>query len=142
VIEADAEAIERVVEGMRQAGYYVDEGAALEALRIQGQFKAIDPVGGWKADLIVRKDRPFSRTEFARRRMESLLGVHVSLATLEDVVIAKLEWSKLGDSELQRRDVALLLERGRDQLDMEYLERWVGELDLETEWKRSRGGGR
>jgi len=138
VIEAQESGINRLVQGLLEAGCYVDRTAALEALRIRGQFNAIDPESGWKVDLIVRRDRPFSRTEFGRREMASLLGVEVSLASLEDVLIAKLEWSGLGDSELQRRDVVQLLERSGDRLDMGYLERWIRELGLEAEWQAIR----
>ena len=42
---------------------------------------AIDPERGWKVDLIFRKERPFSVTEFSRRRAASLMGVEVSIAT-------------------------------------------------------------
>ena len=104
----------------------------------RGQVNAIDPESGWKVDLIVRKDRSFSRTEFGRRERAWLLGVEVALASLEDVLISKLEWSKLGDSELQRRDVVQLLERGGDRLEMGYLERWIMELGLEAEWQAVR----
>jgi hypothetical protein len=138
VIEAGAEALDRAVRGLSDAGYYVDRAAAMAALRTQGQFNAIDPESGWKVDLIIRKDRSFSRTEFARRKSAELVGVEVSLATLEDVLLAKLEWIKLGDSELQRRDVAQLLGRAGEALDLEYVERWVAELDLETEWSQAR----
>jgi hypothetical protein len=134
VIDPGAEALEKVVAGLSEAGYCVDRGAALEALESHGQFNAIDAGGGWKVDLIIRKDRAFSRTEFERRETASLLGVDVSLASLEDVLIAKLEWSKLGDSELQRRDVAQLLERAGPRLDMPYVERWVAALGLSKEW--------
>ena len=51
----------------------MDRDAALEAWRTQGQFNAIDPESGWKVDLIVREDRPYSRTEFERRERASLL---------------------------------------------------------------------
>jgi hypothetical protein len=134
VIEVEERGLERVVEGMLLEGYYVDRGAAREALRHRGQFNAIDPEVGWKVDLIVRKDRPFSEVEFQRRRSVELFGIEVSLASLEDVLIAKLEWSKLGDSELQRRDVLQLVERAGDRLDRAYVGRWVAELDLESEW--------
>jgi hypothetical protein len=134
VIDAGAEALERAVAGLGEAGYYVDRGAALDALASHGQFNAIDASAGWKVDFIIRRDRAFSRTEFERRETASLLGVDVSLASLEDVLIAKLEWSKLGDSELQRRDVVQLLERAGPRLDMPYVERWVAALDLSEEW--------
>lgn len=138
VIDAQKGGVERVVQGLLALGCYVDRHAALEALETRGQFNAIEPDTGWKVDLIVRKERPFSKTEFARRERASLLGVEVALASLEDVVIAKLEWSRLGDSELQRRDVAQLLERAWDRIDHAYLERWITELGLDSEWKAAK----
>ena len=135
VIDTDSVGLDRVVGRLADAGYYVDQGAAQQALESHGQFIAIDPVGGWKVDLIIKKDRLFSRTEFDRRAPASLLGVEVSLASLEDVLLAKLEWGQLGDSELQRRDVTQLLERAGDRLDLAYVERWVRDLGLSDEWK-------
>ena len=136
VIESQPDSLRRFVEGMLAAGLYVDPEAALEALRTGGQFNAIDPSTGWKADLIVRKSRPFSESEFGRRQHRELLGIDVALATLEDLIIAKVEWSELGNSELQRRDIRELLEMAGDSLDREYLERWIDELNLRTAWDR------
>jgi predicted nucleotidyltransferase len=135
VIEAQKEGIERLIEGLLAAGWYADRDAALEAWQGQGQFNAIEPDTGWKADFIVRKDRAYSREEFSRRAQISLLGVELAVASLEDVLIAKLEWSRLGDSALQRRDVAQLLERTWQRVDQAYVERWVTELGLEAEWQ-------
>ena len=56
------------------------------------------------------------------------------MATVEDTVLAKLEWAKMGDSELQRTDVVRLLERAGSQLDREYVDAWVRELGLQHEW--------
>jgi predicted nucleotidyltransferase len=134
VIAAEEPGIEQVVQGLLSAGCYVDRDAALEARRTQGQFNAIDPESGWKVDLIVRRDRTYSRTEFERRERASLLGVEVAVASLEDVLIAKLEWGRLGDSALQRRDVIQLLERTWEQLDQSYVKKWVTELGLQSEW--------
>ena len=134
VIETEESGIDRIVRGLLDAGYYVDRDAAREAWRTRGQFNAIDPESGWKVDLIVRKNRPYSRTEFERRRRASLLGVEVALARLEDLLIAKLEWSQLGDSALQRRDVDQLLERTWDRLDRVYVDGWIDSLGLQSEW--------
>lgn len=138
VIAAEEPGIERIVQGLLTAGCYVDRDAALEARRTHGQFNAIDPESGWKVDLIVRRDRPYSRTEFERREQVTLLGVEVAVASLEDVLIAKLEWGRLGDSALQRRDVVQLLERTWEQLDQSYLKKWVTELGLQSEWDEAR----
>lgn len=135
VIEAQREGVERLVQGLLSAGWYADRDAALEAWEGQSQFNAIEPDTGWKADFIIRKDRVYSREEFRRRERISLSGVELAVASLEDVLIAKLEWSRLGDSALQRRDVAQLLERTWARLDQEYVGRWVTELGLEAEWR-------
>jgi hypothetical protein len=138
VLETEAAGVDRLVQSLLAAGWYVDRGAALEAWRGRGQFNTIDPESGWKADFLIRKDRSYSREEFGRRQRISLLGVEVSVASLEDVLIAKLEWSLLGESVLQRRDVVQLLERTWPRLDHAYLQRWIGELGLAAEWDAAR----
>jgi hypothetical protein len=91
VIETEDRGLDRLVQGLLSAGWYVDRDAALEALRARGQFNAIEPESGWKADFIVRKERSYSQEEFGRRARISLFGVELAIASLEDVVISKLE---------------------------------------------------
>jgi hypothetical protein len=138
VVATEELGIGQIVKRLQDIGWYVDRDAALEAHRIRGQFNAIDPSSGWKADFIIQKDRAYSRIEFDRRKRVSLLDLEVSIASLEDVLIAKLEWSLLGDSALQRRDVIQLLERAWERLDHTYVEKWVGELGLRSEWENAR----
>lgn len=57
-------------------------------------FNVVDHASGWKIEFIVRKERAFSREEFARRRVVEMFGVAVHVASPEDTVVAKLEWSK------------------------------------------------
>lgn len=116
----------------------MDREAALEARTTRGRFNAIDPSSGWKADFFVRKDRLYSRIEFERRERVSLLDLEVSITSLEDILIAKLEWSHLGDSALQRQDVLQLLERAWERLDRDYVEKWVEVLGLRSEWENAR----
>jgi len=137
VLETEADGVDRLVRGLLATGWYVDRGAAMEAWRGRGQFNTIDPESGWKADFLVRKERPYSREEFGRRQRISLLGVDVAVARLEDVVIAKLEWAHLGDSALQRRDVVQLLGRTWTRLDHGYLKLWISRLGLDPEWEEA-----
>ena len=119
--------------------YYFDADAARDALRRRSMFNVIDLVSGWKVDLIVRKNRAFSRDEFARRMKMSVLGVPVFVASPEDTIVAKLEWSKLaGGSERQRRDVAGIVATVGTALDRAHIERWVRELDLAEEWEAAK----
>ncbi|MBA2457825.1 MAG: hypothetical protein H0V43_02575 [Gemmatimonadales bacterium] len=115
--------------------YYMDEAAALEAFECEGQFNVVDLATGWKIDLIMRRSRPFSRTEFNRRAVAELEGLQVPIATAEDILLAKLEWAKMGESARQIDDAAGILRIRADNLDMAYIQRWVGELELEPQWE-------
>jgi hypothetical protein len=129
------EALDSLVHSMSPDDYYVDADAARDALRRRSMFNVVDQASGWKVDFIIRKNRAFSRDEFARRMQLSLLGVAVFVASPEDTIVAKLEWSKQsGGSERQRRDIAGILATVGDQLDRAYVERWVSELDVTEEW--------
>ena len=59
------------------------------------------------------------------------------LASAEDIVLAKLEWAKLGQSERQIEDVAGILRARLNDLDREYIDRWIGELSLNAEWSKA-----
>jgi hypothetical protein len=63
--------------------YYVDLEAAHDALRQRTQFKVVDLDTGWKIDLIVRRNRPFSVQEFERRRVIDLEYVDDRVTRLE-----------------------------------------------------------
>jgi hypothetical protein len=129
------QALEALVRSMTSDLYYVDADAARDAMRRRSTFNVIDHASGWKVDFIVRKNRAFSRDEFGRRMRLALLDVPVYVASPEDTIVAKLEWSKQsGGSERQRRDIAGILATVGEQLDRAYVERWVRDLDLVDEW--------
>ncbi len=85
----------------------------------------------------MRRSRPFSRTEFNRRAVAELEGLQVPIATAEDILLAKLEWAKLGESDRQLRDVASILAVNRDTLDYAYMTRWISSLGLIEIWERA-----
>ena len=114
--------------------YYVSEEAALDAFARRSQFNVVDFDTGWKVDFIIVKDREFSRTEFERRRLLELDGLALYFASPEDVLIAKLEWAKLGASSRQIEDAAGILALQGDRLDTAYVAHWVATLGLEEQW--------
>lgn len=134
VIEADAERLRAFARSLPPAEYYVDEDAAVESLSDESQFNVVDLATGWKIDLIIRKSRPFSVEEFGRRQHTTFDGATIAIATLEDLIIAKLEWASLGASSRQLEDVAALIRVRGDAIDREYVGRWVGLLGLERLW--------
>ena len=137
VIDPSRDALERFVQGLDSERFYVSAEAARAAFERRGQFNVVMLESGWKVDLILRKDRPFSRSEFERRRTAEIAGVEVSVASAEDTIVAKLEWAQRGESERQLRDVVGILQISAESLDREYVDRWVEALGLEELWKRA-----
>ena len=129
VIDPTAEQLENFLTrlGDRQ---YVSPEAARDALRRRSMFNIIDFEEGWKADLIIRKDRPFSVEEFQRRLVQLLHGVQTPVASPEDVILSKLEWNKLTPSERQVTDaLSIVLVQGA-KLDLVYLRKWAPHLGV------------
>lgn len=56
----------------------------------------------------------------------------------EDVILAELEWAKLGESERQIRDAAGIIEIQGETLDTAYVERWAAALDIEDQLHAAR----
>jgi hypothetical protein len=137
VIDPTAESLRRLVDSLPASDYYVSDTAAMEAFTRRTSFNVIEKATSGKVDLLVRRERPFSRLEFRRRLTAPLFGRPTPVATAEDTIIAKLEWAKAGESERQLRDVAGIIAVSGDAIDMSYLDEWIGKLGLEDVWRRS-----
>lgn len=135
VVELNPENLDLLVNRLLLDDLYISRDAAREAFAIRSQFNAIDPETGWKVDLIVRKDRRFSEEEFNRRQRVSLFGMDVMLASREDLILAKLEWARMGDSAHQRTDAARLISSAGESLDRGHIEKWLDPLGIRGEWE-------
>ncbi|MFA4836036.1 MAG: hypothetical protein WC749_08220 [Dehalococcoidia bacterium] len=129
VIDPDPSCLRRFVQTVSDR-FYVDEAVALEALEKRGMFNVICYESGFKVDLIIRKVRPFSKEEFARKRLHDFLGSTRWFATPEDTILAKLEWSRMGGSERQLNDAVGIAKVQAGNLDIGYLQRWAQELGV------------
>ena len=123
--------------------YYVSRESASDALSRRSMFNVVDFEDGWKADLIIRKDRPFSMEEFRRRQPRSLLGQSLPIVSAEDVILAKLEWDSITPSERQVQDAFNVMAVQWPRLDQEYLRRWADALGvaekLESLFQKNQG---
>jgi hypothetical protein len=140
VINATAQQLQAFVKDLGD-DYYADPEAALEALANRSMFNVIDQTLGWKIDLIIPKDRAYSREAFRRRRQVDIpdpLDLSIFVASPEDVIISKLEWAKLGQSHRQIEDVVAILQRRFETLDLSYMQKWITELELQAQWNSAR----
>jgi hypothetical protein len=129
VIEAERKHLEQFLDALG-AAFYRSPEAALDALVREQMFNVIHLETGFKVDLIIRKSRPFSKMEFSRRKSAFYLGAKRWFATAEDTILAKLEWSKMSDSERQFKDALSVARIVRNSLDRVYLEKWARDLEI------------
>jgi len=138
IIFPNREQLTRFFELLPSSSYHVDARDALYALRYRTQFNVIDYSTGWKVDFIIPSFDEFNVEEFERRRNIEFEGISLAVVSPEDIVIAKLRWAKAGESELQIRDVAIVLRSQAGNLDIAYVEKWVHRLGLQEQWQKAR----
>ncbi|MEA2414407.1 MAG: hypothetical protein QOI58_1064 [Thermoanaerobaculia bacterium] len=122
-----------LVQLFKRVGFYVRWEEAEAAFRNRDMFNVTDFRNAWKVDLIVRKTRAFSVSEFERREPVEIDGLNFVITSAEDILIAKLEWFKIGESDRQLEDAAGIIRIQGDNLDTGYIETWVGSLGLYEE---------
>jgi hypothetical protein len=109
------------------ADFYLDGDAARRAVRTGRLFNLMHLASGIKVDLIVLKSTEYRRVEFARRKAVGMAGVRTWIVSCEDLILSKLVWGLESGSEMQRRDVKMLLAQN---VDLAYIRRWAPALGV------------
>jgi hypothetical protein len=127
--------------------YYIDAGMIQDAIARRSCFNLIHLATSFKVDVFAVKNRPYDRVVIERTRKSHLdaanPGAQFFFASPEDIVLAKLEWYRLGDevSERQWNDVLGVLRIQAGSLDRLYLGKWAAELGvadlLEKAWREA-----
>jgi len=116
--------------------YYVSETAIREAIADRSFFNVVHLGTMMKVDLFISRGRSWDVEALARARKVSLGegedGTDFPVASTEDIVLAKLEWYRLGGerSERQWSDVIGVLRTNRGGVDRPYLERHARTLGV------------
>jgi hypothetical protein len=134
IIFPNRDQLTRFVQSLPPDSYHADLPEAIEALRRRSQFNVIDYATGWKVDFIIPSFEEFHQEEFDRRRVIEADGVKLSVVSPEDIILSKLRWAKLGESERQIEDAATVIRLQGSALDMAYIEKWVRKLEIEPQW--------
>lgn len=130
IVEVHDQSLRSLFADFDRNDVYIDEPSPSQKIVPGQMFNLLDIRGGWKVDLVVKKERPFSAAEFIRRRQLNVWGIPAMIASPEDVLLTKLEWSMLSGSSRQIDDARGIVAIQRDTLDIAYLRHWAPALGV------------
>lgn len=112
--------------------------ARMEDDRGDVPLNVVHAATGYKADLYLVRDEDSFRAKAFQRRMQVDLGPElgeVYLHTPEDLILNKLMYYGMSQQTKHLRDITAIVKTLGDDLDVEYLRRWVDEMGLQALWE-------
>jgi hypothetical protein len=136
VVGVAAHKIDRLSSAFPAPEFYVSASGAWEAVQLCGQFDVIHASSGNKIHFIMAQDDAWGRSQVERRRRQPIFAERQAfVATPEDVILAKLQFYRETQSEKHLRDIAGILQVSGDEIDVEYINRWLAPLRVAREWQ-------
>ena len=113
-----------------ETGFYQNELEIKQEVRRKGMFNLIDLESMTTIDFILKKDSAYRNLEFERRQKTTIYGFEIWIVAVEDLILSKLDWIQVYQSDRQLLDITNLLEV--PNLDKKYLQHWIETLSLKT----------
>lgn len=115
--------------------FYADDEMMKDAIEYHSSFNLIHYETAFKVDIFVCKLRAFDQMQLERRRVSVIATdpeQSVYVVSPEDIVLAKLEWYRMGGevSDRQWRDILGVLKTRAGELELDYLRKWANELKV------------
>ncbi len=130
IIELQVNKLAKTWKNLSNAGY-ADENMMKKAIELSGEFNFIDPDSGLKVDFWVNKTGSVNPPEFENRRFKKINNQKVFFVSPEDLILSKLQWYKLSESDRHINDIKSVFKISGDKLDKKYLKCWINKLNLE-----------
>lgn len=115
--------------------FYADDEMMRGAIEHHSSFNLIHYETAFKVDIFIRKLRAFDQMQLERRET-SIIATDpeqsIYVVSPEDIVLAKLEWYRMGGevSDRQWRDILGVIKTRAGELDLAYLRKWAIELKV------------
>lgn len=141
VVDMQPEQVSSFVFGLQDA-FYADEQMIEQAIQRRSSFNLIHLSTMFKVDIFIPKKRPFDQQQLSRRKAEQIgsdSDEQIWVLSAEDIVLAKLDWFRLGGevSERQWRDILGVLKTQQEKLDIDYLKQWAQSLNVSDLMERA-----
>ena len=132
VIELPIEQVPSLCDAFPEPDYYVDVEVVKTAVRGKQQFNVVHLPSGYKIDFLLARDDQWGRTQLARRQRRRILpDQEAYIAAVEDVILGKLWYYDVGESDKHLRDIRAMLDLSGTEIDYAYLRLWAQWLGLE-----------
>lgn len=145
VVDLELEAIPGLIDALGR-DFYAEPISARRAVAAKSSFNVVHLSTGVKIDLFCRGDEPFDDIEFERAQPVPIYESEdvytlVRVKTVEDTILRKLQWYRLGGEQSDRQwtDVLGCLKGQSTTLDYDHLNRWGRELGIEDLLERAIG---
>jgi len=121
--------------------FYVDDEMIADSIQHKISFNIIHRESMFKVDVFVPRPRSFLQSQLARAQRQTFsfdTEVSAKFCSPEDIILAKLEWYRMGGevSERQWRDILGILKTRTGSLDLAYIEKWADELNVRDLFNR------
>ena len=141
VIHLGIEQINSLSKELEKVNIYLPPDIIMENLhetRIDLPINAIHGASGYKAEMfLVRDDDELRKIAFERRvkvDFDSEIG-EVFIHSPEDLIIYKMLYYSLSQQTKHIRDIGSIIKTRDDELDYEYIQKWVIEKQLTAIWQ-------
>ena len=116
--------------------FFLYEPAILTAVQQRTPFNIIHTSSGNKIDFMLPRTDAYGRDEFSRRHRAFITpALEGYTARPENVILGKLWYYSLGESEKHLRDITGILRVSPDKIDIAYIEQWAVEIGVLESWR-------
>ena len=137
IISIKMDDISSIIEAFDSKRFYINRESVKEAIINNSQFNVLDTKEGEKIDFWILTGSDFDKSRFSRRQKDKFFDLEVYISAPEDTIIQKLLWAKLsGGSKKQYEDALSVYELQYGKLDVEYMDSWSKELNLENSYRK------
>jgi hypothetical protein len=137
VVALTPERLDSFINSFPEEDFYLSRTAATDAIARRSMFNIIHPRSGLKIDVIIPGATEYEQNRFTRgRKVQVAPDFAATFASPEDVIIKKLQFFKIGNSDRHLRDIAGVLKVSGATIDRDYIEKYADQFGVADIWQQ------